>query len=162
MRDRRYFFKYASMIYRISNRYYDQKLAPYGIGSGQQFFLLRIAENDGITMFDLAGLGHFDKGTVTKAIQKLEERGYLRIEPDAGDRRVRRLFITEQGRKAAEAVYILRDQWNDVLIRGLTPDQQELAVQALRSMSDNAYRYMGDLDNEEPVLEARSFKGIVK
>ena len=38
MKDRRYFFKYASMIYRISNRYYDQKLAPYGIGSGQQFF----------------------------------------------------------------------------------------------------------------------------
>ena len=147
MKDRRYFFKKAFMVYRISNLDYDQKLTPHGIGSGQQFFLLRIAENDGISMFDLAGLGHFDKGTVTKAIQKLEERGYLRIEPDAGDRRVRRLFITDLGRKAAEAVYTLRDQWNDVLIQGLTADQQEMAVQALRSMSDNAYRYIGDLDN---------------
>ena len=86
--------KFISIIYRQGQRYFDRELTPYGIGCGQQFFLLRIFENDGISMYDLAMLGHFDKGTVTKAVQKLEEEGYLRIETDPADRRVRRLHAT--------------------------------------------------------------------
>ena len=67
------FLKYISMIQRNTGRYFDLCLGADQIGSGQQFFLLRIAENEGITMYDLAQLGQFDKGTVTKAVQKLSQ-----------------------------------------------------------------------------------------
>ena len=43
------FLKYISMIQRNTGRYFDLCLGADQIGSGQQFFLLRIAENEGIT-----------------------------------------------------------------------------------------------------------------
>lgn len=65
------FLKYISIIQRNTGRYFDISLEPDHIGSGQQFFLLRIAENEGLTMLDLAQTGSYDKGTVTRAVQKL-------------------------------------------------------------------------------------------
>lgn len=146
---RRYFHKYASILYRNSNRFYDRELARFGIGCGQQFFLLKVFENDGISMFDLAELGHFDKGTVTKACQKLEEQGYLCSVPDAADRRVRRMHVTEQGRAVTAQLYATRDRWNDALTQGMTPEEIERAEQLLSRLAENAFRYMEELcDNE--------------
>ena len=56
--------RYISLLQRNTRRYFDLMLEQDQIGSGQQFFLLRIFENDGISMQDLARLGSFDKGTV--------------------------------------------------------------------------------------------------
>ena len=106
------FLKYISIIQRNTGRYFDLSLEADQIGSGQQFFLLRIAENEGITMYDLARIGSFDKGTVTKAVQKMVQQGYVRIEVDEYDKRVRHLYITEQARDLIERVYDLRDSWN--------------------------------------------------
>ena len=86
-----------SIAYRMANRFYDRVLAPWGIGCGQQFFLLRIYEHQGISMYDLARMGLYDKGTVTRAVQKLEELGYVRCEADEHDRRFRRVVATVRG-----------------------------------------------------------------
>ena len=83
--------KFISILQRNTNRYFDLMLDEYGIGSGQQFFLLRIYENQDITMLDLSRLGSFDKGTVTKAVQKLTEEGYVTVTTDQNDKRVRHL-----------------------------------------------------------------------
>ena len=77
MGTKNYISRGVSMIYRQGNRFCDRKLAEYHIGSGQNYFLTCIYEHQGINMYELAQLGHFDKGTVTKGIQKLEEQGYI-------------------------------------------------------------------------------------
>ena len=69
--------KYISMMKRDTNRYFQLKLKKFNLGGGQQFFLLRIAENPGISMYDLARTGAFDKATVTKAVNKLLAEGYI-------------------------------------------------------------------------------------
>ena len=99
MRSSAYFFtKFTSIIYRLGNRYYDRELARHQIGCGQQFFLLRIYENEGISMYDLAKTGYYDKGTVTRAIQKLEELSLIRCQVDEADRRIRHLYTTPAAR----------------------------------------------------------------
>lgn len=45
--------RHISTIYRLSQAYFDKKLKPYGIGCGQQFFLLRIHEHPGISVLEL-------------------------------------------------------------------------------------------------------------
>lgn len=47
-------------------------------------------------MYGVAQLGHFDKGTVTKGIQKLAKHGYIRVETDEADKRYRLLYTTEK------------------------------------------------------------------
>lgn len=146
-----YLGRNISIAYRLSNRFYDRVLAPYQIGCGQQFFLLRIYEHNGISMYDLARMGQFDKGTVTRACQKLEELGYIRSEPDRRDKRVRRLYVTEKAAAAAREVYEAREHWNALLTRNMSPEEADLARSLLERIAENA---LSSLEQEESELES--------
>ena len=62
---------------RNTQKYFDSILEYYHIGGGQQFFLVHIYENNGITMYDLAKLspsavpvGERMAGIVRKVLQE--------------------------------------------------------------------------------------------
>lgn len=137
-----YLGRHASILYRQANRFYDRALAPYGIGCGQQFFLLRIFEHQGINVLDLARLGQFDKGTATRAVQKLEEEGYIRSEPDPQDRRMRRLYTTPAAEPFVQEVFAARERWNQILTRGIRQEEIEQADKLLAHMAENALNYI--------------------
>lgn len=138
-----------SIAYRMANRFYDRVLAPYQIGCGQQFFLLRIYEHPGVSMYDLARLGQYDKGTVTRAAQKLEELGYVRSEPDERDKRVRRLYPTERAVSVVREVYAARERWNALLTRGMSHREAGEARVLLERIAKNA---LSSLEQEESEL----------
>lgn len=137
-----YLGRHASILYRQANRFYDRALAPYGIGCGQQFFLLRIFEHQGINVLDLARLGQFDKGTATRAVQKLEEEGYIRSEPDPQNRRMRRLYTTPAAEPIVQEVFAARERWNQILTRGIRQEEIEQADKLLAHMAENALNYI--------------------
>lgn len=66
------FSKYSSIITRQCKAYYDRELKQFGIGSGQQFFLIIISENPGINLADLANRGGFDKSTITRSVKNFK------------------------------------------------------------------------------------------
>lgn len=132
------FLKFISIIQRNTARYFDLGLETDHIGSGQQFFLLRIAENQGITMFDLAQTGSFDKGTVTRAVQKLIALGYVRMDIDKRDRRVRHLYTLPAAEKVVEHVYELRNEWTNCLTKNFTPEEQEQMFIFLHKIANNS------------------------
>ena len=142
--------RYISILQRNTNRYFDLTLEPDQIGSGQQFFLLRIAEHEGITMYDLARLGPFDKGTVTKAVQKLSELGYVYLEPDLRDRRVRHLYVTERARPLIERVDHLRDLWTDALTRALPAETQEQLLHTLQILAERSGQTLEEMQSPDP------------
>ena len=137
-----YLGRHASILYRQANRFYDRELAPYCIGCGQQCFLLRIFEHQGINVLDLARLGQFDKGTATRAVQKLEEEGYIRSEPDPQDRRMRRLYTTPTAEPIVQKVFAARERWNGILTRGMCQEEIEQADKLLAHMAENALNYI--------------------
>ncbi|WP_270739462.1 MULTISPECIES: MarR family winged helix-turn-helix transcriptional regulator [Clostridiaceae] len=130
--------KYISMIYRNTNRYFDMALSDTKISSGQYFFLGFISENEGLTMYDLAKMGGFDKGTVTKAVQKLSEMDYVRIETDQNDKRVRHLYLTNKAKPVLERIYATRDHWKHQLVEGFTPEQEQEITETLRVMAEHS------------------------
>ena len=130
------FIKYISLLHRNTNRYFDMMLEDEPIGSGQQFFLLRIFENDGISMCDLAKLGGYDKGTVTKAIQKLVEQGYVESVADHSDKRMRHLYITNEAMPVIKHLYEIRDDWNRKLLKALGEENNEQLFEIFKLMSE--------------------------
>ena len=130
------FLKYISILHRNTSRYFCIALEPCGIGSGQQFFLRHIYENQGISMYDLAQLGHFDKATVTKAAQKLEEMGYVTIVHDEKDRRIKRLYTTEKAQNVLEELYHKRNLWKDALMKDFSPEVEKQLEALLKKMAD--------------------------
>ena len=141
--------RYISLLQRNTRRYFDLMLEQDQIGSGQQFFLLRIFENDGISMQDLARLGSFDKGTVTRAVQKLVIEGYVRTEADPQDKRVRHIYLTERARPLIDHVYQIRDYWTAALTRGLREEEKQRLLGALRDMAERSSAMLEALSGGE-------------
>lgn len=60
-------------------------------------------------------IGH-NSGAMTRVVDQLEERGLLARQPDAGDRRVTRLAITEAGRATVTDLALrVIGLWNEIL-----------------------------------------------
>lgn len=138
-------FKYISIIQRNTNRYLDIVLEKEQIGCGQQFFLTYIYENPGITMYDLAKLGFFDKGTVTKAVQKMERQGYVKILTDKNDKRIRHLYTTEQAEKIVQKIYKVRKHWTKALTGDLSLQEEKELMKLLTRMAQYSCKEIGNI-----------------
>jgi len=59
--------------------------------------LANIARNPAITVSELARLLAMDQTTVSRNLRVLEKSGYIRMEPEVADQRIRRIQIAERG-----------------------------------------------------------------
>lgn len=90
----------------------DQQLAPFGL-TGMQFGVLKhLSAGSARTAADLCRFMHYDAGSMTRILDRLEEKGLLRRERGREDRRVVFLRVTPTGRTqlprlAAVAVRVL-------------------------------------------------------
>jgi DNA-binding MarR family transcriptional regulator len=57
---------------------------------------------DGLQQAELADLVHKDRPNITRIIDLLETNGFVHREADPNDRRIRRVFLTEQGREVQD------------------------------------------------------------
>jgi DNA-binding MarR family transcriptional regulator len=70
-----------------------------------QFSLLNhcVRLGDGWTPARLAAAFQVTRGTMTSTLQKLEAKGFVRINPDPDDARSKRVFLTPAGKQARDA-----------------------------------------------------------
>lgn len=139
----------TSILYRCTQKFYDKALVELGIGAGQLIFLISVYENEGISMQNLAKIGCFDKGTVTKGIQKLEIEGYVRQVTDDDDKRVKNLYTTDKTKEIIGKVYLLRRNWWEQLTKDLTPQEIELYERAQEKVKINALQYVQEEEEEK-------------
>lgn len=96
-------FNEIGIIAQLSgNRF--QRVLPQGL-TVAQFSLLNhgVRLGDGWTPARLAAAFQVTKGTMTNTLQKLEAKGFVRLDPDPGDARSKRVYLTASGRSAREA-----------------------------------------------------------
>jgi DNA-binding MarR family transcriptional regulator len=85
------------------------------------------------TVTDLARAFQAPQPGMTKSVQKLLDRGYLRAHTDSADARRKRLFITESGEKAHfDALNALGPDADFVFDDWLNEDLQALQTQVFR------------------------------
>lgn len=100
-----------SILYRSTQKYYDQMLQSISLTYAQLPILILIYENEGISQQQIAQDGGYDKGTITKQVQKLEEMGYIRVQPSKKDKRAKELYTTAKARGIMSKVYAIRTSW---------------------------------------------------
>ena len=131
----------SSILYRCNQKYFDKMLQKYGIGYTQFAFLTEIYENEGISMNELAVHGSFDKGTITKSIQKLEQLDYVRIENSESDKRSKLLYTSEKAREIMPSLYMLRQEWKEYLSAELSEEEKDAYTSAVNKMIEKAREY---------------------
>lgn len=138
MNESRSISKNISLLYRLGQTYFDTQLSPYHIGSGQQFFLLDIHTNSGLSQNDLRAQVLFDKSTITRSLQKLEELHYIKRVTDKQDKRILRLYITEEAKPVIEATKLSIIQWLDMITADMNEEEKKQTEILLEKMAVNA------------------------
>jgi DNA-binding MarR family transcriptional regulator len=76
----------------------DAELAPFGVNAMQYAALKHLADGSARTAADLCRLMYYDTGSMTRILDRLEEKGLLRRERCREDRRVVFLHVAAGGR----------------------------------------------------------------
>ena len=92
------------------------ELAKLNLHVGQEMFLLRLWEEDGITLSEMAEGLCVQQATVSRMLRRIENAGLVTRRKDAEDQRISRVYLTEEGRNLLQPV---EQVWTEVEARML-------------------------------------------
>ena len=124
-------------VARLLRTTFDRRVRALGLTRSQWWVLNHLFRKDGIIQSELAVVLDIEKATLGRLLDRLEEKGWIRREADASDRRVRRVFLTDE---VEPAIKIMRSAAADLrrdALAGLTPEAQETFVDALLAIKTN-------------------------
>lgn len=130
-----------SMIYRCSMRYREQQLFDTGLAGCQTPYLLALYQMPGMTQEELARHLNVNKSSVTRQLPSLEEKGYIRREADPGDKRILRVYPTQQALELKDRMKHVLQSWNTFLTQDLTENERELLAQLMTRIACRAEAY---------------------
>ena len=92
--------------------------------------LAALARHDSMTPGELAEHEKVQPPSMTRVIAVLEERGLVKREPHATDRRQVVLTATDEGRDVVQRVRRRREAWLAQRLQELTPDERQILLAA--------------------------------
>jgi DNA-binding MarR family transcriptional regulator len=87
---------------QLKNRILDTHLAPFGVTSPQFKVLVMVAQFGAETPADLCRMLSLDSGSMTRMLDRLEQKGLLARTRSEADRRQVRLMLTQDGKQLSD------------------------------------------------------------
>jgi DNA-binding MarR family transcriptional regulator len=114
-----------------------KELEPYGIGSGQFPLMMRLLHCDGIKQEELASSLNYDRATIARSMNRLEEIGYITRERDPDDKRAYIICLTKKGTSMENVLMKISTRLNDVVLHGFTEDETVSFISMLMRAVEN-------------------------
>lgn len=136
-------FRFGYLVHDVSRTrrtLMDHYMRPLGITRSQWSVMsaLSRAEQGEMTQVDLARLLDVGKVTVGGLVDRLEATGHVERRPDpSGDRRVKRVFITEQGYQILNQMIDVSEHLNALILDGITEEDVATAEAVLMRVKEN-------------------------
>ena len=147
----------SSILYRSTQKYYDKMLQNLKLTYAQLPILIHIYENEGASLQDIARAGGYDKGTVTKNVQKLHSLGYVNILSNLKDKRAKEIYTTSLAKKHISEIYGIRRDWWHHITQDLDSEQIQVFSDFYQTLSNHARTYA---DLEQTDLQFYKFKPL--
>ncbi len=125
MKDDRHVGFLAADISRLMRTEFDRQVSALGVTRAQWMVLARLARRPGCSQTELAEMMEVERATAGRLLDRLEENGLVRREPDPVDRRVRRVFPTPSAATAQAKIRGVADKIVAEATIDLSDDQRE-------------------------------------
>jgi DNA-binding MarR family transcriptional regulator len=122
--------------HQVAVAVFMEETGPHDVTPVQFAILNALMDDPGEDQVTLAGRVAFDAATFGSVIGRLEAKGWVRREPDAGDRRRKRLWVTPQGEQAALAMKRSVTRAQRRILGPLQPDEQAQLLLLLKKLVD--------------------------
>ena len=111
---------FITLIYRNHAKYLNNKVEEVNLTYGLYPFLIEIYKHDGISQEDLAKLLYLNESTVTRGLNKLEKKGFVKKTPE---KRKKIITITDEGAEIAKKVMNYDEKWDEIIKKDLSEDE---------------------------------------
>jgi DNA-binding MarR family transcriptional regulator len=119
---------------QIAVAIFIEECAAFDLTPVQYAAMVAIQENEGIDATRLSAQIAFDRSTLGNVLERLEARGFVERYPSSGDKRIKLLKLTPQGRsvtrRAEEAVRRTQDR----ILAPLAPKDRQLLLNLLAQL----------------------------
>jgi DNA-binding MarR family transcriptional regulator len=120
--------------HQVAVAVFMEETGPHDVTPVQFAILHALMDEPGEDQVTLAGRVAFDAATFGSVIGRLEAKGWVRREADADDRRRKRLWVTPEGEKAAQAMKRPVTRAQRRILGPLAPDEQAQLLALLRKL----------------------------
>ena len=132
-----------SRVNLLSNRLLNRLLIDAQVtafNSEQGKLLYVLWQEDGITVSALAEETNLALNTVSRMLLTMEASGLVTRVPDADDRRIKRVFLTEKGRAAQRDAVPISKAMEEQLFEGFSDDELDQLEGLLRRLVANSQK----------------------
>jgi len=118
----------------------DRLMEQIGMHRAPAFLLCCLFLQDGLTQSELSEQLSIQGASVTQALQRMEEAGWVRRERDAEDNRLVRVYLTEKGREKERSITEQFMKLQETIFAGIAPRERAFLRQLLTQMYQNMSR----------------------
>jgi DNA-binding MarR family transcriptional regulator len=132
------FMKMLNNISRSQAIYRHGKISADDLHSSHYAFVLAICRNEGRSQEELAKELCLNKSTVARALNSLEEKGYITRTPLPQDKRQFSVYPTQKMIDVLPEVKKASEEWMLLLSDGIAPEELEVFNSVLERMQERA------------------------
>lgn len=119
------FMRQISITYRCAMRFRERELADTGLAGCQTPYLTTLYRQPGISQEEMARSLNVNKSSVARQLAALEEKGYIRREASATDKRILLVYPTEKALTLKARLFACYGDWNSYLTQDFTEEEKE-------------------------------------
>ena len=123
----------------------EKGLKPYDLTLEQFHLLKNMPLGEGLTQRELGEGANKKPANMTRILDRLEKKGLMVRRENPEDRRAALVFLTEKGHGLAAQVYDGFETFSNRLVKGISAEEQEVAIKVLQRMSQNLQEMTDDL-----------------
>ena len=113
-----------SIIVRGSEIYLSRCLSDFGIRATEQAILMYLYGHENPNQEEIAKFFMLDRGTVTKTLQKLEKKSFIKRTINPSNQREKVITLTDKAYAVKDVCVNLLRKWNDMAYQSITPEEK--------------------------------------
>lgn len=122
-----------------TRRNYNTLLRELNLYVGQDNLLCKLWRKDGLTQVELCEKLNCEASTVTNMLKVLEKNGLVVRLKDPADKRINRIYLTEDGKNIEASVNEMWENHQNRLLEGITLEEKKLMKRLLKQMETNVF-----------------------
>jgi MarR family transcriptional regulator for hemolysin len=136
--------QFSFAVARVTRRWrkmLDERLKDLGVTQARWSTMFYLEQGgEGMTQRELASSMAIENPTLVRLLDSLELQNLIERRPCPNDRRARRLFLTEPGRKFMTDLTTRAESLRDEMLEGISDKDIECTVKVFQKIMDNAER----------------------
>jgi DNA-binding MarR family transcriptional regulator len=121
-------------ISHLLEQLFNKKLANEDLSVSHARVIYLLYKNDGMTQSELQQDLLIKASSITKLIDVLVEKGLVKRESSTEDARIKRIYLTNEGRKKEEILCKIKEETEATLLNTLSDAEHKNLIHSLKSI----------------------------